>query len=87
MVGSEVTVSGSDPDEGKNKVFPEVCGNAVRCYRPLTPAAGEALMVATEDLASLVLLPEWSPKDCAQMRDLARHAMGIINSVRSPPAR
>ena len=80
-------MSGSNPDENKAEVFPEVCGLAVRCYRPLSRASGEALMIAAEDLARIVLQQEWSPQDSARMRDLARHALEIINSVSTPPVR
>ena len=87
MVAAGAVVSGSSPDENKPEAFPEVCGLAVRCYRPLSHASGEALMIAAEALARLVLQEEWSEQDIARMRDLARHAMGIINSVSTPPVR
>lgn len=80
-------MSGSKPDERKMESFPDVCGLAVRCCRPLSPAAGEALLVAAEDLARLVLQQELSPQESARMRDLAHQAMGIINSVSVPRPR
>ena len=53
----------------------------------MNAATGEALMVATEDLARLVLQPEWTAIDQAQMRYLARHAMAIINAISNPQER
>ncbi len=47
----------------------------------MSAETGEVLLVATEDLARLVLETKWTPQDKAQLRDLASHALGIINSI------
>lgn len=53
----------------------------------MSAQTGEALLVAAEDLCQLVLSTEWTRQDKAQMYDLAKSVLAIINSIGvKPPA-
>ena len=87
MLACEAAVTCSRSNLREPEGCSDVCGVAEQIYRPMNAATGEALLVATEDSARLVLQPEWTAIDRAQMRDLARHAMAIINAISTPRER
>lgn len=67
---------------GQSSLIPEeTCRSAENSIRPMSAQTGEALLVAAEDLCRLVLMTEWTDQDKAQLCDLARSVLAIINSI------
>jgi hypothetical protein len=87
MLACEAAVTCSRSNQREPEGCRDVSGVAERVNRSMNAATGEALLVTTEDLARLVLQPEWTAIGQAQMRDLARHAMAIINAIGTPRER